>query len=262
MRIDAHQHFWQYSAREYSWMNKSMETLKRDFMPENLYPIIKKLGIHGTIAVQARQSLEETQWLLDLRSKDLPQQLEQLKNFPKFVGVRHVIQDEPDDEFMLRSDFLAGIQELYHFDLTFDILIYPKHLDAALKFVERFPDHKFVLDHSGKPSIRDRILYPWKEQIHQLAKFPHVYCKLSGMVTEADWHNWKDTDFHPYLDSVFECFGTDRLLMGSDWPVCTLAGTYYQVYDIILDYIKALSNENHENILGKNAMRFYKISEH
>ena len=276
MRIDAHQHFWQYSAEEYGWINNSMKKLKKDFLPEDLYPLIIDLEINGTIVVQARQTLEETQWLLqlsnqydyikgvvgwvDLCNKNLPIQLEQFTKHSKFIGVRHVIHDESDDNFMLRRDFMNGMHELSHYDLSFDILIFPKHLQVTLDFVERFSDQRFVLDHLGKPFIRDRVLNPWKEKIRQLAEFPHVYCKLSGMITEADWFNWKSIDFLPYLDTVFEYFGTKRLLMGSDWPVCTLAGTYYQVYDIVLEYLKPFSNEERAGILGNNALSFYKIS--
>ena len=276
MRIDAHQHFWQYSAKEYGWINNSMKKLKKDFLPEDLYPLIIDLEINGTIVVQARQTLEETKWILqlsnrydyikgvvgwvDLCNKNLPIQLEQFAKHSKLVGVRHVIHDELDDNFMLRRDFINGIHELSHYDLSFDILIFSKHLQVTLDFVERFSDQRFVLDHLGKPFIRDRVLNPWKEKIRQLAEFPHVYCKLSGMITEADWYNWKSIDFRPYLDTVFEYFGTKRLLMGSDWPVCTLAGTYYQVYDIVLEYLKPYSNEERAGILGNNALSFYKIS--
>ena len=275
MKIDAHQHFWQYSVKEYGWINNRMKKLKRDFLPEDLYPLINDLGINGTIAVQARQTLEETRWLLelsnrydfikgvvgwvDLSNKNLPIHLEQFTKHSKFIGVRHVIHDEPDDNFMLDIDFMNGIQELSQHDLSFDILIFPKHLPVTLNFVKRFPDQRFVLDHLGKPFIQDRVLNPWKEQIQQLAEFPHVNCKLSGMITEANWYNWKSADFHPYIDAVFEYFGTKRILMGSDWPVCTVAGTYYQVYDIVLDYLKPFSDEERARILGNNALNFYKI---
>lgn len=276
MKIDAHQHFWQYSAKEYCWIDNKMKKLKRDFLPDDLYPIVNDLGIDGTVAVQARQTPEETRWLLelsdqydfikgvvgwvDLCSKDILIQLEQFTKHSKFIGVRHVIQDEPDDNFMLNPKFMNGIKELYNYDLSFDILIFPKHLQATLNFVERFSNQRFVLNHLGKPFIKAQLLNPWKEQIQQLAEFPHVYCKLSGMITEANWNNWKSADFRPYLDTVFESFGTKRLLIGSDWPVCTLAGSYDQVYDIVLEYLKPYSNEERNNILGNNAFNFYKIS--
>jgi L-fuconolactonase len=275
MKIDAHQHFWQYSAKEYSWIDDNMKKIKKDFLPDDLYPLINDLGIDGTIAVQARQTLEETQWLLELSDqydlikgvvgwvnlshRDLPMHLDRFVKHSKFIGVRHVIHDEPDDNFMLNPEFMNGIKELSNYDLSFDILIFSKHLQITVDFIERFPNQRFVLDHLGKPLIKDQVLSPWKEQIQQLAEFPNVYCKLSGMITEADWNNWNPADFHPYLDTVFEYFGTKRILTGSDWPVCMLAGTYSQVYDIILKYLEPYSNEDCDRILGNNALNFYKI---
>ncbi len=276
MKIDAHQHFWQYSEKEYGWINSKMKKLKRDFLPEDLYPLINDSGINGTIAVQARQTIEETQWLLqlsdqydyikgvvgwvDLCSKSLSVQLDQLMKHSKFIGVRHVIQDEPNDNFMLGRNFMNGIQELSHYDLSFDILIFPKHLQATIDFVARFSDQRFVLDHLGKPFIRDSVLNPWKEQIRELAEFPHVYCKLSGMITEADWYNWKSADFCPYLDTVFEAFGTNRIMFGSDWPVCTLAAEYESVLKIVSDYMKTSSEDERAEVFGKTAEIFYKIN--
>ena len=276
MKIDAHQHFWHYSDQEYGWIDHTMEKLKKDFLPDDLYPLMKDSGIDGSITVQARQKVEETRWLLklseqndfikgvvgwvDLRHKNLSSQLEQFNQHPKFVGVRHVVQDEPDDHFMLGKEFLAGIAELSHYNLVYEILIYHRHLPVAIKFVERFPEQRFVLDHIGKPNIRDGILDPWREHIQRLAEFPNVYCKISGMITETDWHNWKTSDFRPYLDTVFGCFGIQRVLMGSDWPVCTLAGGYNQVFKIVLNHIKSFSQEECSMIMGKNACDVYKIT--
>jgi len=276
MKIDAHQHFWHYSDQEYGWIDHTMEKLKKDFLPDDLYPLMKDSGIDGSITVQARQKVEETRWLLklseqndfikgvvgwvDLRHKNLSSQLEQFNQHPKFVGVRHVVQDEPDDHFMLGKEFLAGIAELSHYNLVYEILIYHRHLPVAIKFVERFPEQRFVLDHIGKPNIRDGILDPWREHIQRLAEFPNVYCKISGMITETDWHNWKTSDFRPYLDTVFGCFGIQRVLMGSDWPVCTLAGGYNQVFKIVLNHIKSFSQEERSMIMGKNACDVYKIT--
>ena len=276
MRIDAHQHFWRYSSQEYSWIDHTMNILKNDFLPDDLFPLMKNIGIGGAISVQARQKLEETSWLLqlseqhdfikgvvgwvDLRQNKLPSQLEQFKRHSKFVGVRHVVQDEPDDNFMLGNKFLSGIAELSHYDLAYEILIYHKHMPVTLKFVERFPEQCFILDHIGKPNIKDGIFNPWKEHIRRLAEFPNVYCKISGMATEADWHNWKISDFRPYLDTVFESFGTHRVMMGSDWPVCCLAGGYSEVFKIISNYIITFSREERERIMGNNACNIYKIS--
>src|SRR5579859_222262 len=236
MRIDAHQHFWRYSAEEYDWIDDSMAALRRDFLPRDLEPELDAAGFDACIAVQARQTLEETQWLLaladenpfiagvvgwvDLRAEVVRDQLAALSKNPKLVGVRHVIQAEPDDQFLLRADFLRGISALQEFGLTYDILIYPRHLPVAIEFVQRFPEQRFVLDHLAKPFIKAQTVDPWATHMRELATFPNVFCKLSGMVTEADWKNWKPEHFRPYLQTAFEAFGGDRLMIGSDWPVC------------------------------------------
>ena len=276
MKIDAHQHFWRYSPQDYGWIDHAMNPLKRDFLPEDLFPLMNKIGFDGSISVQARQKLEETQWLLslskkydfikgvvgwvDLRSKNLPFQLETFKQHSKFKGVRHVIQDEPDDQFILGKAFHEGIRELSHYDLIYEILIFHKHLPSTLKFVEQFPEQPFVLDHIAKPNIKGGIQHPWKENIQRLAEFPNVYCKVSGMVTEADWQNWQQQDFYPFLDTVFECFGTHRLMIGSDWPVCTLGGSYTEILQIVIDYIQDFPQNEQDRILGENAVDIYKIS--
>jgi L-fuconolactonase len=275
MKIDAHQHFWIYNEKEYGWINERMGILKKDYLPGNLQPEIQKAGFDGTIAVQARQSLEETRWLLklaglnnfikgvvgwvDLCSSDVRNQLIEFIPFPQFVGVRHVIHDEPDIDFILRKDFLNGIKSLMEFDLVYDILIFPRHLKNTIRFAGLFPDQTFVLNHIAKPNIKDKILSPWKEQIRQLAGFPNVLCKISGMVTEADWSNWQKKDFIDYLDVIFESFGTRRLMIGSDWPVCTLAGGYREVINIVQNYLVQFSEEERKNVMGLNALRTYKI---
>jgi L-fuconolactonase len=275
MRIDSHQHFWHYSPVEHTWMSDEMATLKRDFLPIDLEPLLANTGFHGSIAVQARQSLEETQWLLeladqyefiravvgwvDLRAEELPQQLTTFTRHPKLVGVRHVIHDEPDDEFMLRPEFRRGISRLREFDLTYDLLLFPKHLPAAVRLVDEFPDQPFVLDHIAKPKIGERLISPWRDDIEELAALPNVSCKLSGMVTEANWTQWRPDDFHPYLDVVFEAFGADRLMIGSDWPVCTLSGDYSSTMQIVIDYLRRLPAEAQEGVLGGNCARFYGI---
>lgn len=274
MRIDAHQHFWSYSPAEYSWIQPEWP-IRRDFMPENLGPLLKRCGVEGSVAVQARQSLEESRWLLkladhspeikgvvgwvDLRAANVEEQLRECAAHPKFVGVRHVVQDEPDDEFMLREDFLRGIGKLRSFDLAYDILIFPRQLPAAIELVRRFPDQRFVLDHIAKPAIRDNVVSPWGELIRELAAAPNVMCKVSGMVTEARWKDWRGSDFTPYLDLVFEAFGPDRLMFGSDWPVCLLAADYVQVYDLLQNYMAGLGQGLEPNIFGQNAVRFYHL---
>lgn len=252
-----------------------MDALKRDFLPSDLAPLIHAAGIDGTAAVQARQSLEESAWLLQLADQhpfikgivgwvDLcnPRVEEPLANFahhPKFRGVRHVLHDEPDDRFMLREDFLHGLRQLLKFKLTYDLLLFPRHLPIARELVKRFPDQVFVLDHIAKPLIKDHKLTPWDSDIRRLARFPNVSCKVSGMVTEADWRHGKSADFTPYLDVIFECFGTKRVMVGSDWPVCTLAGTYAGVMQIAKDYIQKLSKDEQMDVWCQNARRFYGI---
>jgi L-fuconolactonase len=275
-KIDAHQHFWQYNPVEHVWMTEEMAAIRRDFLPPDLKPLLDRLGFHGCVAVQARQSLEETRWLLelagrydficgvvgwvDLRSPDLAAQLRQFAGQEKLVGVRHIVQDEPDDEFMLRDDFRRGIRQLAEFDLAYDVLIYPRQLPAALRLVEEFPEQRFVLDHIAKPLIAEGKLEPWATGLRALAKTPNLDCKLSGMVTEAHWQKWQADDFRPYLDVVFEAFGPDRLMIGSDWPVCTLSAGYESAMGIVLDYVRQLPVTQQEGILGGNCLRFYRLS--
>lgn len=276
MRLDAHQHFWKYSPTEHVWMTEAMAALKRDFMPQDLKPLLAANGFDGCIAVQARQSLEETRWLLelaeehtfikgvvgwvDLCSPELPKQLERLAGSARLVGVRHVVQDEPDDAFMLREDFQRGIARLAEFGLAYDVLVYPRQLRAAVGLVRAFPEQRFVLDHMAKPAIAEGLLEPWATELRELAKFPNVTCKLSGMVTEAKWKQWKAGDFRPYLDIVLEAFGAERLMIGSDWPVCTLSGEYAAVVGIAMDYVAQLPVEQQEGVLGGNCARVYGIA--
>jgi len=277
MRIDAHQHFWHYSPTEHVWMTDAMVQLKRDFMPPDLRPLLDAVGIDGCVAVQARQNLDETRVLLaladeysfirgvvgwvDLCSAELPAQLEQFAPHPKLVGVRHVVHDEPDDDFMLRADFRRGIGQLKPFNLTYDLLLFPNHLSRAVRLVREFPGQPFVLDHIAKPRIAEGIFSPWREDLLELAKAGDVYCKLSGMVTEAKWKQWTHDDFRRYLDVVVEAFTPDRLMIGSDWPVCTLSGDYPAVMGIVMEYVRQFPAEVQEGILGGNCARFYRISE-
>ncbi len=276
MLIDAHQHFWIYRPEEYAWIDDSMAALRRDFLPQDLKPELESGGFSGSVAVQARQTLEETRWLLELANRssrilgvvgwvDLqsPEVRSQLKDFArnsKLVGVRHVVQAEPDDHFLLRPEFLRGISALEEFDLAYDILIYPRHLAVTAEFVERFPNQRFVLDHLGKPPIKGGEIASWAEGIRRLAALPNVFCKLSGLVTEADWKNWRPQQITPYLDVVWAEFGPERLMIGSDWPVCLVAGSYARVVGVVKDYVLRQPQTIRQAVLGENAKRFWRLS--
>jgi L-fuconolactonase len=274
MRIDSHQHFIVYSKEEYPWITDELSILRGSFMPDDLSPLLKQLSFDGSIAVQARESIEDTQWLLqlaeqyplikgvvgwfDLCSADVEKDLERLSEHPLLKGVRMILQAQSED-YLLREDFQRGLGLLSKYDLTYDLLLLPKHLPNALKLVEKFPEQPFVLDHISKPDIKESVLSPWREYIQALAKQPHVMCKLSGMVTEAAWGAWKPEDFHAYLDVVLEAFGPERLMIGSDWPVCKLSGEYEEVMEIVMNYIQRLSKSEQEMILGLNCARFYAV---
>jgi L-fuconolactonase len=273
MRIDAHQHFWRYDPVSYSWITDDMSVLRRDFLPVDLLTELAANGIDASLAVQADQSERDTLFLLDLAAKNpaiagvvgwadlcspsVSERLKYFSQFEKLCGFRHVVQAEPDDNFMLREDFQRGISALAEFDFTYDILIYPKQLRAAIALTERFPKQRFVVDHIAKPEIKARKLSPWADQIRAIAANPNVFCKVSGMITEADWHNWRADDFRPYLDVVFEAFGPDRLLFGSDWPVCLVAGTYNRVKQLVQDYTCGYSDVEKAKVFGTNAVQFY-----
>jgi len=275
MNIDAHQHFWMYNQHEYGWIDDSMESLRRNFLPNDLKPELDHNGIQGCVTVQARQTLEETRWLLDLaehskfilgvvgwvdlQSAEVNSQLKAFARNPKLVGVRHIVQSEPDDRFLLRPEFLRGIAALEEFDLAYDILIYPKHLRVAAEFAHKFPRQRFVLDHLAKPPIKDRQIDSWESGIGELAALPNVYCKLSGLVTEADWHHWKPEDLTPYLDVAFEAFGAERLMFGSDWPVCLAAAPYSRVFSTVKNYLARQAVNVRDAVLGGNAQRFWKL---
>jgi len=275
MQIDAHQHFWKYDPTQYEWIDDSMAVLRRDFGPEDLALALKENDFDGSIAVQARQSIQETRWLLDLadhsrqvlavvgwvdlRAPNVKSQLRELTGNHKLLGIRHIVQSEPDDQFLLRRDFLDGIAILEEFGLAYDILIYTKHLPVAIEFVKKFPRQLFVLDHLAKPPIRRGPMDSWAEGIRRLADFPNVYCKLSGLVTEADWGRWTAEQIRPYLDVVFDCFGPDRLMIGSDWPVCLVAASYSRVIGLVRNYISELVPQSLPAVLGDNAARFYRV---
>jgi L-fuconolactonase len=275
MRIDAHQHFWIYNSDEYDWIDESMAALRCNFLPQDLKLELDRCGIQGCVAVQARQSIDETRWLLelagqnpfilgvvgwvDLLSIDVRSQLKTFAANPKLVGIRHIVQSEADDRFLLRPDFLRGIATLQEFDLAYDILIYPKHLQVATEFVERFPRQRFVLDHMAKPPIRSGGMQPWADGMRKLGEFPNVYCKFSGLVTEANWQHWRAEDITPYLDVAFEAFGADRLMIGSDWPVCLVAASYSQTLNLVEHYLARHDSSTTAGVLGGNAQKFWRL---
>lgn len=275
MRIDAHQHFWRYDATEYPWIGDGMRSLRRDFLPADLQPEMARVGFDACVAVQARQSLEETRWLLqlaasnsficgvvgwvDLQAHEVEEQLRALAPEPKLVGIRHIAQSEPDD-FLMRPAVQRGIALLARFGLPYDILIYPRQLAAATELVARFPEQRFVLDHLAKPEISRGAIVEWERDIRRLARRPNVYGKLSGLVTEADWQSWTPDRIRPYLEIAFDAFGAERLMIGSDWPVCTVAADYRRTMDVVIDYVAALPAAAHASVLGGTASRFWKLT--
>lgn len=274
-RIDSHQHFWNYDPSKHVWMNDSMAVLKKDFSLEDLESLLKSCNLNGCIAVQATESEEENEFLLklsnqssiikgivgwtDLQSGDLAKRLSYYKSFKKIKGFRHVIQDEPDIDFMLRHAFLNGIKTLKSFDYTYDILVFPQHLKNTYKLVKQIPEQRFVIDHIAKPDIRNNKIEEWKKDLSVFRGLPNVYCKISGMVTETKWKEWRQDDFNIYLDTVVEIFGTNRIMYGSDWPVCTLSASYTDMYNIVNDYFSSFSKQEQDNFFGLNAKRFYRL---
>ena len=273
LRIDAHQHFWQYDPVRDAWINDGMAVLRQDFLPADLGPLLAANGMDGCVAVQADQSERETQFLLDLARDypfihgvvgwvDLrsPQVGDRLAHFAadrRFRGVRHLVQGEPNDEFLLQSEVVRGISALTPLGLTYDLLLVPRQLRAATQLAAILPDQRFVLDHLAKPLIKDGVLEPWASDLGALALHPNVYCKLSGLITEADWGSWKPAQLRQYLDVVVESFGVDRLMWGSDWPVCLLAGSYHEVREVIAEYLVRFSVDERNAIFGGNAAACY-----
>ena len=274
MKLDSHQHFWKYSPQQHNWIDDSMVSLKRDFLPNDLEPHLIENKIEACVVVQADQSEKETEFLLelatqyefikgvvgwvDLRAKNVEERLQFYSQNQYFKGVRHIVQSEKQD-FLLDPAFQNGIGKLGNLNLTYDLLIYSHQIGAAIKLVSQFPNQKFVLDHLAKPNIVNGKIDPWKNQIQRLAQFSNVSCKISGMVTEADHAQWQPSDFIPYLDIVFDAFGENRILFGSDWPVCLLAASYQEVYQLITDYTVNFSLEQRDKLFGANAERFYNI---
>ena len=275
MTIDAHQHFWRYDPVRDRWITDAMSHLKRDFLPEDFEGECKANGIDGSIAVQADPSEAETLFLLDLAkeresilgvvgwvdllSQSVGERLQFFSRFRKLSGFRHIAQAEPDDQFLVGRDFTRGISQLREFGFTYDILIYPKQLPAAIELASRFPEQPFVVDHLAKPLIKDGCREPWASYMRTIAQNTNVLCKVSGLATEADWLHWKAEDLWPYLDVVFEAFGPERLIFGSDWPVCLLAASYGRVKEVVEAYVNAHAPEHKEGIFGGNAIRFYGV---
>jgi L-fuconolactonase len=276
LAIDAHQHFWKFDPNRDTWITDDMKVIQRDFLPADLQPLLTENGIDGCVAVQADQSEDETEFLLslsqqhsfikgvvgwiNLQSPDLEEKLSRYKKYSTLKGYRHVLQGETDRALMLKPGFKRGIAALGKHGLTYDILIYPDQLGYTKEFVAAFPDQPFVLDHIAKPHIKHRyITDEWKDAIHAVAAYPNLYCKISGIVTEADWYNWKPEHFKVYLDTVVEAFGTDRILYGSDWPVCLVAASYQQVINIVKDYFANFSPDEQAAFFGGNATKFYNL---
>ena len=275
--IDAHQHFWKYDAQEYAWISDELAPLKRDFLPEELLQLLNKEKISGAISVQARQSEKENEFLLnhakgnpfikgvvgwiDLRSEKVEERLSFYRNFPILKGFRHVVQDEKDPEFMLHPAFLQGIEQLIKYGYCYDILVYARQLPQVLAFLNHFPDKPFIIDHLAKPDIKQGGFTSWQADMRKIAAFPKVLIKVSGMITEADWHHWKKEDFYPYLDELVLSFGVERLCYGSDWPVCNLAGNYSLQWDIVKSYFSTFNPSDINKVMGWNTQRFYHLNE-
>lgn len=274
--IDAHHHLWRYIPPGPPWMSDSMDVLRRDFLVDDLRAAVTGLGINGTIVVETERSIEETLWLSEIAANGdlirgivgwaplthpkIDSELEPMAQLPKLRGIRHPIHDEPDDQFLLRQDFNRGIRALKQFNLRYDILIFEKHLPQTIQFVDRHPDQVFIVDHIAKPRIRDQALSPWKDNLCELARRQNVYCKLSGMVTEADWSAWTDESLSPYMDVVLQAFGPKRLMFGSDWPVVTLASSYKRWWETVRSAIAQLSLSEQEWILCRTAVEAYGLT--
>jgi L-fuconolactonase len=274
MKIDSHQHFWEFDkVLDKSWINDSMSVLRQDFSPAQVQPLMLENGIEGCVAVQADQTEDETHYLLglaekhsiikgvvgwvDFRAPNIDERLEYFSGFKALKGFRHIVQAEKEDDFLLRKDFCDGISLLKEYNFTYDILIYPKHLKFAQKFVEKFPDQKFVIDHIAKPFIKAQAIDDWKDDLKVFGKYENVYCKMAGLVTEADWNNWALSDFSSYISITLDIFGTDRVMFGSDWPVCLPSASYSQVCEIIEKNTSFLSSEEKEKLWGLNCSDFY-----
>jgi len=275
MIIDSHQHFWNYEPEKHSWIDDEMSVIRRDFLSDDLKKIFTDNGVDACVAVQADQTTNETDFLIsiaennnfvkgvvgwvDFRSESIEQDLLKYKKYDVVKGFRHVVQGEQDHNFMLRPEFLRGIELLGKYDLCYDILIFPHQLGAALELVKKFPNQKFVIDHIAKPYIKDGFFEGWAVMMREIAKHQNVYCKISGMITEAGYKTWTTEQVHPYMKLVLESFGAGRVMYGSDWPVCLVAGNYSMVKALVTDFISDLSQEQQNAIMGGNAAKFYNL---
>lgn len=275
MIIDSHQHFWNYEPVKHEWIDDSMSVIRRNFTPSDLAKVYADNAIDGCVAVQADQTTEETDFLLklskendfikgivgwvDLRAANIDNVLSHYNQFDMIKGFRHVVQGEPDHNFLLRPNFLNGISKLETLNFTYDILIFPHQLGATLEFVKKFPNQKFVIDHIAKPYIKDGFYDGWAALMREVAKCDNVYCKISGMITEADFNTWTPEQVHPYINLVLEAFGTERIMYGSDWPVCLVAGNYTEVKELTTNFITKLSVSEQAAIMGDNAIIFYNL---
>lgn len=275
MKIDSHHHFWKYNEKEYGWMDERMARIRRDFLPADLKREIDLAGIDGVVSVQARQTVEETRFLLALAERrefikgvvgwvplidpNVRGAMAEFSAQKKLKGYRHVLHDEQDDRYMMRDDFNSGVKAVTEAGLIYDVLIFEKHLPQTIEFVDRHPRQVFVVDHIAKPRIRDGYLSPWQSRINELARRENVYCKISGLATEADWQNWTEAELKPYLDTVVEAFGPKRLMFGSDWPVCLLAVEYARWSRIVTEYVASLTAAEQSRILGGTAVEAYKL---
>lgn len=274
MNIDAHQHFWKYSPVSHAWINEEMKAIRRDFFPEDLEPLLQAQTIQGCVAVQADQAEDENHFLLslasqnhmikgvvgwvDFRANNLDERLQFFRQFSKLKGFRHVVQGEPKG-FLEDKRFIEGVKKLANYGFTYDLLIYHYQLEEALEFVSQIPNVKIVIDHIAKPPIKSGDISTWKSDITVLGRYENIVCKISGMVTEADWKQWQYEDFTPYLDTIFETFGPARIMYGSDWPVCLVAATYQQQFSIVQQYLSRLSSSEKQMVMGENAKTFYNL---
>jgi L-fuconolactonase len=275
MTIDAHQHFWQFNPVRDAWITEEMQVIRKDFLPADLQPALEKEQVAGTVAVQADESDRETAWLLeladqhgfirgvvgwtDLLAPDLAEVLRRYAAYPKLKGFRAITQGKPEEQYFGNKDFLRGVRSLQAQGFTYDLLIYHDQFPEAIRFTDKCPDQPFMLDHLGKPAIVAGEIKKWKEHMRILSANPNVYCKLSGMVTEADWKKWRYEDLSPYLEIAGEYFGVHRLCFGSDWPVCLLAGSYSQVTGILHRFLEQVRPDEREAVWGKNAATFYRL---
>lgn len=273
LKIDAHQHFWKYTAAEYGWIGD--DALRRDFLPGDLQKELTSAGIDGAVSVQARQTVEETEWLLSLAaqhpflkgvvgwlpltSPTVERDIEKFAENKKLKALRHVVQDEKDDRYILRGDFNAGVALLDKYGLAYDILIFERHLPYATQFVDRHPKQRFVLDHIAKPRIQEGVVQPWRDNLRELARRPNVWCKVSGVVTEADHKRWTEAQVRLYIDTAIDAFGPSRILFGSDWPVCLSATTYKNWADLMRRAVKNHSQQERDMIFGGAAAAAYRI---